>query len=224
MPQLTSNRLKPKLKLQPGFSMSLASYELDALHAAAVFTRSHIKLVRQTTGRLILSGEESGGAGKNVGHYVGYAPIAGWPFLVDQPIRHVPNAQHRRIFGCVMIRFEVFRYDVTHMHTQISLHTVLPTRPAHKLNGKQRAEHNHSRRILFLERFGVMGEDGVPAFISSAGETTTIPGFLLEGFKHAFTGSLCVACYHSHLKAISPIVLPPEVLNALAFTAESEIL
>jgi hypothetical protein len=205
----------PSNRPSPGFAMSLAPYELEALKAAHVFTNSKIMTVRQVSGRWILRGEESGGAGSDVGHYVGYAPLADWPFQVIQPIRTVmPNAQHRRVFGTVMVRFEIFRYAEKQMHAQISLHTVLPSSSPHS-----KEQNNHVRRVLFEERFGEMGEDNTPAFISSAGEPKPLPAFLLDAFRLAFNGSRCRACRHTHLEKVAPITLPPVFLQSLRLNA-----
>ena len=55
----------------PGFGLGLAPYELAALKNNAIFTNSRVVAVRQSSGRHLLRGEESGGAGPTVGHYVG---------------------------------------------------------------------------------------------------------------------------------------------------------
>jgi hypothetical protein len=209
--------------------MGLAVYERDALRAEAVNVSGNLNPFRQSSGRWILRGDESGGAGRSVGHYVGYAPLVGLPFLLVQPINYVPNAIHRRVFATVLMCFEVFRYQKNHLHARISLHSVVP--PANTLTPNH---HNHSRRILFEERFGEMGADAIPSFISSAGETKTVPAFLLSGIQRAYEGSKCAGCGHSHFdqyvvketqthyKALEPISLPSELGKVLSVPAVLE--
>jgi hypothetical protein len=196
--------------------MGLAPYERDVLSDAHVNASGNVDSVRQSTGRWVLLGNESGGSGKGVGHYIGYAPLAGLPFSRVQPIRFVPNAMHRRVIGPVMMCFEVFRYEKNHLHARISLHSVLP--------GKTQTpkDSNHTRRILFQERFGVMGPDNVVTFISSAGEDKTVPAFLLDGFLRAYEGSKCVACKCCHFDGLAPIALPTELLKVFSISSSLE--
>ena len=205
----------PAARFSPGFAMGLAPLELEALKTDHIYTNSTIAAVRQSSGRLLLRGEESGGAGRAVGHYAGYAPLDGHPFQLVQPIRTVmPNAQHRRIFGTVMVRFEIFQYSENQVHTHISLHTIVPS-----ADPKHRAADSHLRRVLFEARFGEITEDNTPSFISLAGEPLAIPSFLSEGFQQALKGSRCRACRHSHLDKVTPITLPPGLLSALRLVA-----
>jgi hypothetical protein len=201
----------------PNFSMSLAPYERDALRVAGVNASPNINPFRQSNGRWVLRGDESGGGGKAVGHYIGYAPVAGIPFLTEQRIKFVPNAMHRRVFGPVLMCFEVFRYEQKNVHTRISLHSVLQSAKASSPNG-----HNHSRRILFQERFGAVASDNIPAFISSAGENVTVPAFLLDGFQRAYAGSKCPACRDCHFDGIAPVSIPTELLRVFAIPTPAE--
>ena len=196
----------------PGFGLGLAPYELAALKNNAIFTNSRVVAVRQSSGRQLLRGEESGGAGPTVGHYVGYVPLDGYPFQVVQPVPALaPGAQHRRVFGTVLVRFEVFHYSANQVHTQISLHTV-----AANTNPTQHGPETHVRRVLFEARFGEIAEDNTPAFLSPAGELLAVPSFLTEGFRQALNGSRCRTCRHrSHLEKVAPIVLPPGLLQTL---------
>jgi hypothetical protein len=190
--------------------MSLAPYELEAAKADSIHVTSNIVVVRQSNRRLLLRGEESGGAGPKVGHYVGFAALEGHPFSVVHEIKWAPNAQHRMIFGSVLLRFEVFRHAEKQVHTQISLHTV-----SQPTDSRANVRNIHLRRLLFEGRFGDLSEDDSPQFISSAGEPVSIPVFLLPGFKLALKGSREHSCNYACFRKAAPIVLPPYVLNAL---------
>jgi hypothetical protein len=209
MPQKTINRPPA-----PGLGMSLSAAELNALHENGVYADSRVYSVRPETGRMRLRGEETGGAGKLVGHYIGYSSIDGYPFQVVQPMTALtPNAQHRRVYGNVMVRFEVFRYSKDNVHTQISVHLVNVA----KVNGKE--QETHVRRILFEGRFGEVDEKNTTTFFSSAGDRIDIPDFLKQGFLRALAGSRCRNCgdtsHEPHFAKLSPLVMPQGLLEAL---------
>jgi len=49
----------PATRSSPGFAMGLAPLELEALKKDHIYTNSTIAAVRQSSGRLLLRGEES---------------------------------------------------------------------------------------------------------------------------------------------------------------------
>ena len=170
MPPLSTAARPTTRTSPPGFGLGLAPYELAALKNNAIFTNSRVVTVRQSSGRQLLRGEESGGAGPTVGHYVGYAPLDGYPFQVVQPVAALaPGAQHRRVFGTALVRFEVFRYSANQIHTQISLHTVSTS-----ANPTQHGPDTHVRRVLFEARFGEIAEDNTPTFFVARRRTARL--------------------------------------------------
>jgi hypothetical protein len=216
MPQKTTNRPPA-----PGLGLSLSAAELNALHENSVHADSRVYSVRPETGKMRLRGEETGGAGKLVGHYIGYNSIEGHPFQVVQPMKALaPNAQHRRVYGNVMVRFEVFRYSKNNVHTQISVHLVNVA----KVDGKD--QETHVRRILFEGRFGEIDEKNIATFFSPAGDRIDIPDFLKPGFLRALAGSRCRNCgdsknqpHEAHFASLSPIIMPQGLLEALKLAA-----
>ena len=63
MPPLSTAARPTTRTAPPGFGFGLAPYELAALKNNAIFANSRIVTVRQSSGRQLLRGEESGGAG-----------------------------------------------------------------------------------------------------------------------------------------------------------------
>ena len=192
------------------FGMPLSPAELEAQKPNGLYCIPRVVPVRQTSGRILLRGEESGGSGPKVGHYVGYAAVEGHPFHTVQPISALNrNAQHRRVFGTLLVRVEVFRYNETSIHTMISLHAAIQAGPQKKLAECVDA------RVLFDARFGTLDKTGVAEFISAAGEQYPVPVFLQTAFRQAVAGSRCTACNHIHFDHVRPISISGAILQAL---------
>jgi hypothetical protein len=188
-----------------GYGMQLARYELKKLSENSVRAFPNVTLVTQSTGRTLVRGDESGGAGRAVGHYVGFLPLDQEPFAVVEPIPALmPNAQHRRVWAAGFVRFEVFHYDESRIHTRITLHRCEAGSTPRQVS-----------RVLFEGRYGDVNGGGIARFVSDAGEAKGIPEFLAEGFRRTLSGSRCHGCRHSHLDNVSPVCLPAAVFDAI---------
>ena len=206
-----------RLPLPPGFRLSLAPLEIAADKKSGVYCMSRVIPVRQSSGRVLLRGEESGGAGAHIGHYVGYPRIEGFPFAVEQPIQALmPNAQHRRVFGAVLLRYEIFRYDKNQVHFLASLHTAVQAAAGAKLFAC------HVPRVLYECRFGQVDEDDNLIALSRAGEPDPLPAFLAPAFKQILAASRCSGCRHTHLAAAKPVQLPPTLMEVLHLTPQAK--
>jgi hypothetical protein len=196
--------------------MPLSIVEREAVERNSVRTTYGVKVVPHSSGRYFLRGEESGGSGKQVGHYVGFAALAGYPFFTTGPLHPFEiNSQHRFVVGNVLLRVEVFRYDTTHIHTEIAVHSI-------RENVTERGlPYNVDRRILFPGRDGRIDKNLVPHFMTMAGEPQPMPDYLMPAFRAAFEGSRCLECpkSHIHLKDVPQIQLPEFALQALRLPA-----
>lgn len=196
MAQQTRTRLT-----DPRMGMSLTLTEREALKAARVDAQTRVDIRRQTSGKYVLTCEESGGGDKDIGHYVGYAPLAGVPFISSRKLVNLGiNSIHRRIVASALVRFEVFRYKDSFVHVLVTVHG------ARGAGGGEQA----MRRVLFRGRFGELDKDGIAKFPSEDGsDDYTIPDHLVRGFKAALLGTHCQRCQHaSHFEGVGAVVLP----------------
>jgi hypothetical protein len=193
--------------------MALDRAELDALQVAGVRAQARITPVSQTNGNYVLRGEESGGGTKSLGHYVGFVPLAGIPFIFNRKLTALgANSIHRRIIASVMIRFEVFRYRDNFVHAFITLHR------AGTGNGRKVPM---TRQTLFRGKYGEIDKSGNVTFPSEdGGEDISIPSFLMPGFQAALMGTRCIGtsgagCQHaSHFESVGN-VRPEAIISAL---------
>ena len=197
---MASKNLSPN----PSLGITLTRPELELLRSHAISCKSEVQIVRQSSGRLLLRGEESGGGTPAIGHYSGIAPLQGISFeLVHSFHNAVPNGPHLWAWGMAMVRFEVFRYDSHFVHVMISLHTLLP------IVKPERKGVFHATKILFKERYGEVSNESAVSFVSNAGERVTISEVFIPGFQAALAGSRCRACKcKSHFANLKPILLP----------------
>jgi hypothetical protein len=194
----------------PRYGMALDPGELAALAAASVRAQPLVKAIRQDPGQLVLTGEESGGCAKEVGHYVGYLPVAGHPLISIRKLTLLStNALHRRVTGIELVRFEVFRYLENHLHLWITLH-----RANQQQNDGSRSA--QFRSTLFLGRYGEVDRDNHAIFpAEDGGPDKTVPEYFQEGFRKALAGSRCRECKcKSHFDLLSPIIMPAGLLAA----------
>jgi hypothetical protein len=197
---------KRKIDIRRGLALDFA--EREALQQAQVRASSSVQPIRQTTGNLILRCSESGGGKKEVGHFVGFLPLAGYPFSRNDKVEALGKSfLHRTIFATALVRFEVFRYRENFLHAWITLHRV------ESQNGKQVA----TRYSLFRGRFGSIQKDGQVIFPSETGEADYgVPEWFRAGFDAALNGSRCPDCQHSwHFEKIPPVLLPEAAAQAL---------
>jgi hypothetical protein len=191
-----------------GYGMALDRAERDALDAAGIRAQASVKHVpSKTTGKPRFVCEESGGGNKDLGHYVGFLPLAGLePFINSQKLVTLgQNSLHRRIVATSLIRFEVFRYKENFAHVLITLHRTnsdtnqLPPRP------------------LFRGKFGEIDKNGTVRFPSEDGsEDLTVPAELLDGFQAALVGTRCRGCQHAgHFESVANVKLREGTLAAL---------
>jgi hypothetical protein len=194
--------------------MALDRAELDALQAAGIHAQARVTPVSQMSGNYILRCEESGGGTKALGHYVGFVPLAGMPFISSRKLTSLGvNSIHRRIIAHMLIRFEVFRYKENFVHTFITLH-----RTGTGSGGRAPL----TRQTLFRGRFGEIDKNSNATFPSEdGGEDLSIPSFLVPGFQAALLGTRCAGtagtgCQHaSHFESVGNVKLPETILSAL---------
>jgi len=206
------------------YGLSLDRDELAALEAAGIRAEARVTPVRQSSGNLVLTCEESGGGAKGLGHYVGYLPLQGLPVVVNRKLVTLGrNKLHRHIVATAIVRFEVFRYRDNYVHVWITLHRA--NRP-----GNEAKLAPVTRETLFRRKFGeINGETTI--FPSEDGsEDITIPSFLLPGYEAALAGTRCLGkngaggCQCAgHFMNVPHLKLPEGVLAALRVAAPKSV-
>jgi hypothetical protein len=192
--------------------MALDRAELDALQAARIRAQARVNPQRQTSGKYVLTCDESGGGNKDIGHYVGFVPLTGSPFIVSRKLVSLgTNAIHRHIVASMLFRFEVFRYRENYIHAFITLH-----------RASENGRGEMTRQALFRGKYGEINKNGVALFPSDdGGEDFSVPSFLEDGFKAAVLGSRCRGtdgngCLHAgHFESVANVKLPEATLLAL---------
>ena len=175
--------------LRISLGMSLDHDELEALQAARVRALARVKSVRQPSGNLVFSCEESGGGRNDIGHYVGFLPLSGLPFMVSRKLIALgKNKTHRCIVASSLVRFEVFRYRTNYVHTWITLHRV-----ERRGEGAKQAMPVH--QTLFRGKYGEIDKTGATVFpLENGVENVLIPSFLVAGYEAALAGTRCPGC------------------------------
>jgi hypothetical protein len=194
--------------------MALDQAERDALQTARIRAEARVNPISQTNGNYVLRGTESGGGTKTLGHYVGFVPLAGIPFIKSSKLTLLGvNSLHRRVVASVMVRFEVFRYRTNYVHAFITLH-----RASTDNAGKAHV----TRQTLFRGKYGELDSDDNATFLSEdGGDDITVPSFLMDGFKAALAGSRCtgkkgLGCQDAgHFESVGTLQLPDTILSAL---------
>jgi hypothetical protein len=201
------------------YGLSLDSDELGALEAAKIRAQSRIFTVRQPGGKLVLKCQESGGGAKDIGHYIGFLPLKGFPFVMNQKLISLgKNSLHRRIVATAIVRFEVFRYRDNYLHAWITLHRITGS-------GNESKQQVVSGQTLFRGKYGEIGKNGKALFPSEDGTADlSIDTYLLPGFEAAVLGSRCrgtseTGCQHAGHFGNIPEIGPEDVLAAHRITA-----
>ncbi len=204
---------KNSIDLRMGMALNRA--ELDALQAARVSAQARIDTKQRTDGKSILTCHESGGGNRNIGHYVGYVPVEGLPFMVNRKLVNLGvNSIHRFIVATALVRFEVFRYEKNFLHALITLHHVITDG-----NGKSQM----FRKTLFRGKFGEIDSRGNVKFPSDEGdEDYSVQPYLEAGFKAALTATRCagkqgIGCQDSgHFESVADIKVVDLAENRIA--------
>jgi hypothetical protein len=201
------------------YGLSLDRDELAALDAAGIRVEARVTPVRQGSGNLVLTCEESGGGKRELGHYVGYLPLQGLPVIVNRKVIMLgSNKLHRHIVSTAIVRFEVFRYRGNYVHVWITLHRA-------NRRGNEAKLAPVTRETLFRRKFGeIVGETTM--FPSEDGtEDISIPSFLIPGYEAALAGTRCLGkggtgCHCAgHFMNVPHLKLPDGVLAALHIAA-----
>jgi hypothetical protein len=187
----------------PGFGLRLHRKALAELRRIGVHAEPPVSLVHQPKAdHWTLRGEESGGAGEQIGHYVAFVGVEAGSLVRAQPIQTIiPNAIHRIVIAQALVRFEMYRFNSTY-DLMISLHWIEPQpgspRPAHR------------RTNVFVGRLGMLNEklwtaagapyrgEVKPRFFGRSGEEIDIPEILHDGVYRITEAVCCVGCKHAH--------------------------
>jgi hypothetical protein len=194
--------------------LTLPAPAMQRLRKAGIYCSPGVTIeFQQAAKRHVLRGRESGGATKELGHYVGYCGEAGQrlPWFM-RPDSLMPNGDHAIVIAPKLVSVEALRVEHTY--------ELLIVR--HEL----RAEKPGSRpkilsRLVFRGRQGqipldLVGKDRAvagqiaPEFFAKSGEPRQLPGQFVEAIQALVTAVNCPNCQHPHL------LVEPKVLVASA--------
>lgn len=177
------SKLKPQY-LRVSHGLMLSPGELTTLRRASISVESRVELIRQTGGRLLIYGKESGGGAREVGHYCGFLfpnPSA-FVLAVDTAVHLDRNRLHRRVYGTQLVRYELFLYSGENVHFMVTSYSIDPQRNMMRV------------RTLFKERGGRLTEDSAVFFSPLRASEISVPDHLLVGFRAALKGARTFAC------------------------------
>ena len=211
----TTKRQKDK-EPGPGMGLRLPGEALELLKTSGIEAQPDVQFKHQEkSDRWVLAGEDSGGCSAQIGHAVAFVGLEKLPTLLSQRVcTVVPNSLHRKVRASGLIRFEMYRFELS-CDLLISLHWV----DASDTN----APPVHRRKDLFLGRFGSLKiplwEDAqrayrdvaMPTFYDKAGEEIEIPEYLHDGIVRITNAVCCVKCRHAHFQDALDIPVDPPV-------------
>src|SRR5208337_3328123 len=194
--------------------LTLPGHVRRQLRQVGILARMEVGLEHQHLARrYVIRGVESGGAIREMGHYVTFCGEGGEPLAYLHPIDAIGvNGVHAVVVAPVLVRIELFRAGRT-CQLLITKHE-----PGKVENGRRPPLEN---KILFrgvnglvdldLLRAGgdLAGRSVTPEFWSRAGEMHGIPAVFAAAVGAATKGASCVGCSHSHY-----LVTPVAVLGA----------
>ncbi len=182
--------------------LSLPGQVRRQLRDVGIVARAEVSLEHQHLARrYVVRGVESGGAIREMGHYVTFCGEDGEPLPYLHPIDAIGvNGVHAVVVAPVLVRVEMFRTGRTYEFL-ITRHSIGQAengrRPPLEIQTLFRGVHGY----LDLELWGKDKESAgsfVPAFYSRAGESLEILT-KFETVTRAVTGATaCCGCSHSH--------------------------
>jgi len=186
------------------------------LRQVGILARTEVALEHQNLARrYVIRGVESGGATREMGHYVTFSGEEGEPLPYLHPIDAIGvNGVHAVVVAPVLVRLEMLRTGRTY-ELLITGYRVGEAengrRPPLESQTLFRGVHGY----LELELWGKDKESAgsvVPAFYSRGGECLEVPT-KFQAVTQAITKSVnCCPCSHSHYLIAAPAVPSPRVV------------
>jgi hypothetical protein len=205
------------------FALRLSRGALRVLRERGIFAQSSVSLEHQhLSKRYVVRGLESGGAARDVGHYVTFAREDGRPAECFCPVETVGvNGPHAVVLAPVLVRIEMVREASTY-ELLITQHRPGPashgTRPL--LEAKILFRGVHGRLQLDLSandkaRAGTV----LPTFRSRGGDEVGIPRRFRSAVRAVTAAVNCAGCSHRHYTTLQPE--EEQELDALVESANS---
>lgn len=182
--------------------LTLSRQVLKRLHSVGIVVQSGVSLeYQQSAARYVVRGIESGGAVKDLGHYVTFCDSDGSALSCLHPIDAIAvNGVHAVVVATVLVRVELFRAGRTYQLL------VMQHQPGQSDPGRRPPIES---AVLFRGVNGfrdstVSGDANdsttskLPRFWSRSGEELRIPPIFVEGVAAAVQGVSCIGCSHAH--------------------------
>jgi hypothetical protein len=183
--------------------LTLPAQAVQRLRQAGIYCRPGVTIeFQQGSKRHVLRGRESGGATKELGHYVSFCGERGerLPWLV-RPNTLTANGDHAIVIAPEVVSIEILRVEHTY-ELLISRHELR----AEKEGSRPRI----SSRLIFRGWQGQLPLDLVekdrsvagqiaPEFFTRAGEPRQLPAPFVEAVHGIVAAVNCRQCVHSHL-------------------------
>lgn len=196
-----TGRMKQK-RLLDHLGLRLSRQALRMLKERGIFAQSVVSLEHQHLAKcLVIRGTESGGAVRDLGHYVTFARENGQPIGYLHAVDAIGvNGLHAVVIAPVLVRVEMLRNKQTY-ELLITEH-----RPGNAGDGKRPALET---KVLFRGIHGRLELDlsgnhksqsgsVMPIFYSLAGEELPIPKRFRQVVRAVTKAVNCIACSHCH--------------------------
>ena len=154
--------------------------------------------------RYVVRGVESGGATREIGHYVAFCGPAGEPLAWLQPIQSLTaNGSHAVVIAPSLVSVEVFRAQQTY-ELLIARHEPRGGEDGRRPQLSSQVLFRGTQGYLSLELWGKDREAAgkiTPEFFNRSGERKEIPLRFVEAVKAAVKGATSIDCRQAVLAA-----------------------
>ena len=183
--------------------LTLPSAALKRLTEVGIRCIPNVSLEYQRAAkRYVLRGRESGGAMKELGHYVGFCGVEGEPlewFL--KPDSLTVNADHAIVLASAIASIEMFRYEHTY-ELLLTRHRIV--------EGGEGMRPKAASELVFQGWQGQLPLDLItkdkalagtiaPEFFDRAGEPRQLPAKFVKPVQAITKAVNCLKCSHAHL-------------------------
>lgn len=187
-----------RLRQSQPVRLALPRAALRRCEEAGIFCQPTVSLEYQRLAkRHVVRGLESGGASKEIGHYVALCGPDGERLAWLQPVQSlIGNGPHAVVIAPVLVSVEVFRIEQTY-ELLIARHEFLPGEDGKRPRPRSQIRFRGKQGHLSLELWGRDKEAAgkiAPEFFSRSGERTEIPVRFLDAVKAATQGASTVGC------------------------------
>lgn len=201
MPGQTNGLSRKQVLALRGLRLPAAA--MKQLQQTGIYCEPSISIEHQHLARkYVIRGVESGGAIRQLGHYVGFVDANGQGLSLLQRIHTVGrNGLHAVLVAPQLVRLQMFRSEQTY-ELLITEHQLEVPAEGRRPAMRNRILFHGIQGTLALELWGNdihFSGQVIPVFYSRSGEPLLIPGMFREAVCRITTAACCIGCRHCHL-------------------------